>query len=194
MRPAAGLGPQLGVILEVVAGRERLVAGAGDDGDPQLRVGCELVEDVRQLLIGHRVQRIVDLGPVDGDDQQVAFGLGLAVLAHCGFLHRRFEYADARCGYTVPRRRYVPSRCRVRTGRSDRNKWRGEAMQLSDQVALVTGAGQGIGKASALALAAAGANVVAVDIDGGSAKDTAAAVAATGPRGLSIQADMGAVK
>ena len=67
-------------------------------------------------------------------------------------------------------------------------------MQLSDRIALVTGAGQGIGKASALALAAAGANVVAVDINGQSAKDTAAAIATTGRRGLSIQADMGSVQ
>jgi NAD(P)-dependent dehydrogenase (short-subunit alcohol dehydrogenase family) len=64
-------------------------------------------------------------------------------------------------------------------------------MQLSDQVALVTGAGQGIGKASALALAAAGANVVAVDINGESVKETAAAVAALGRRSLAVQADMG---
>jgi len=67
-------------------------------------------------------------------------------------------------------------------------------MQLSDRIALVTGAGQGIGKASALALAAAGADVVAVDINGQSAKDTAAAIATTGRRGLSIQADMGSVQ
>ena len=67
-------------------------------------------------------------------------------------------------------------------------------MQLSDRIALVTGAGQGIGKASALALAAAGADVVAVDIDGQSAKDTAAAIAATGRRSLPIQADMGSVQ
>jgi NAD(P)-dependent dehydrogenase (short-subunit alcohol dehydrogenase family) len=67
-------------------------------------------------------------------------------------------------------------------------------MQLSDRIALVTGAGQGIGKASSLALAAAGANVVAVDINGQSAKDTAAAIAAMGRRSLSIQADMGSVK
>ena len=81
MRPPAGLGAQLGVILEVVAGRERLVAGAGDDRDPQLGIGRELVEDVRQLLVRHRVQRVVDLRAVDGDDQQVAVDLGLAVLA-----------------------------------------------------------------------------------------------------------------
>src|SRR6476619_2786445 len=67
-------------------------------------------------------------------------------------------------------------------------------MQLSDRIALVTGAGQGIGKASALALAAAGADVVAVDIDGQTAKDTTGAITAKGRRGLSIQADMGSVQ
>jgi len=67
-------------------------------------------------------------------------------------------------------------------------------MQLSDRVALVTGAGQGIGKASALALAAAGADVVAVDINGETAKDTTAAIAAMGRRGLPIKADMGSVQ
>lgn len=66
-------------------------------------------------------------------------------------------------------------------------------LDLADQVALVTGAGQGIGKASALALAAAGANVVAVDINGQSAKQAAADIAATGRRSLAIQADMGSV-
>ena len=39
-------------------------------------------------------------------------------------------------------------------------------MELSNHIALITGAGQGIGRASALALAVAGANVVAVDIHG----------------------------
>ena len=66
-------------------------------------------------------------------------------------------------------------------------------MQLSDRIALVTGAGQGIGKASALALAAAGADVVAVDINGQSVKETATAVAALGRRSLAVAADMGSV-
>ena len=64
-------------------------------------------------------------------------------------------------------------------------------MELSDQVALVTGAGQGIGKAAALALAAAGATVVASDINGASAEETAAAIAASGRRARAIQADVG---
>src|ERR1700726_1247757 len=64
-------------------------------------------------------------------------------------------------------------------------------MELSDQVAIVTGAGQGIGKAAALALAAAGADVVATDINGASVEQTAATIAATGRRARAIQADVG---
>jgi NAD(P)-dependent dehydrogenase (short-subunit alcohol dehydrogenase family) len=66
-------------------------------------------------------------------------------------------------------------------------------MGLTNQIAIVTGAGQGIGKASALALAAAGANVVAVDINGESAQQVAAAATAGGPKGLAIEADMGSL-
>jgi len=64
-------------------------------------------------------------------------------------------------------------------------------VELSDQVAIVTGAGQGIGKAAALALAAAGADVVASDINGASAEETAAAIASNGPRAHAIQVDVG---
>ena len=66
-------------------------------------------------------------------------------------------------------------------------------MQLSKQVTLVTGAGQGIGKASAMTLAAAGADIVAVDINKESATQTAAAVSALGRKALAIEADMGSV-
>jgi NAD(P)-dependent dehydrogenase (short-subunit alcohol dehydrogenase family) len=64
-------------------------------------------------------------------------------------------------------------------------------MELSGQVALVTGAGQGIGKAAALALAAAGADTVVTDINQASVQETAAAIAATGRRTLAIRADVG---
>ncbi len=67
-------------------------------------------------------------------------------------------------------------------------------MELSGQVAIVTGAGQGIGKAAALALAAAGADVVAADINEPSAQETAAAIAATGRRSMPIRADVGSVE
>ena len=64
-------------------------------------------------------------------------------------------------------------------------------MQLADKVALVTGAGSGIGRACAVALAEAGAHVVAVDIDGKTAEDTACAIASFQRRSLGLQADVG---
>jgi meso-butanediol dehydrogenase/(S,S)-butanediol dehydrogenase/diacetyl reductase len=64
-------------------------------------------------------------------------------------------------------------------------------VDLSDQVAIVTGAGQGIGKAAALALAAAGADVVVTDINGAAVEETAAAIAAKGRQTLAIKADVG---
>jgi NAD(P)-dependent dehydrogenase (short-subunit alcohol dehydrogenase family) len=64
-------------------------------------------------------------------------------------------------------------------------------MILNDQVAMVTGAGQGIGKACALALAEAGAHIVAIDINGPNAEAAAEAVAAYQRRSLAVRADVG---
>jgi len=64
-------------------------------------------------------------------------------------------------------------------------------MTLTNQVALVTGAGKGIGKASALALAAAGAHVVVADIDRQTAGATANAIMSLQRRALAVQADVG---
>jgi len=64
-------------------------------------------------------------------------------------------------------------------------------MNLANQVALVTGAGQGIGKATALALAEAGAHVVVADIAGPQAEATAEAIMASQRRALAVQADVG---
>jgi NAD(P)-dependent dehydrogenase (short-subunit alcohol dehydrogenase family) len=66
-------------------------------------------------------------------------------------------------------------------------------MNLKDQVALVTGAGQGIGKASALGLARAGADLLLVDINEQTLAETAAAVEAEGRRAHAIRADLGSV-
>ncbi len=66
-------------------------------------------------------------------------------------------------------------------------------MDLKDQIAIVTGAGQGIGRASALALAAEGADVVVVDINESTLAETVAAVKAKGQRALGIRADLGSV-
>jgi NAD(P)-dependent dehydrogenase (short-subunit alcohol dehydrogenase family) len=64
-------------------------------------------------------------------------------------------------------------------------------LELADQVALVTGAGQGIGRASALALAEAGARVVVADIAGPLADATSEAITSTQRRALATQVDVG---
>jgi NAD(P)-dependent dehydrogenase (short-subunit alcohol dehydrogenase family) len=64
-------------------------------------------------------------------------------------------------------------------------------LDLADQVALVTGAGQGIGRASALALAEAGAHVVVADISAPLADATSEAITSAQRRALAVQADVG---
>ncbi len=66
-------------------------------------------------------------------------------------------------------------------------------MVLTDQIALVTGAGQGIGKSSALALGEAGAHVAVVDINGQTAEETSSEILAMGRQSLALQADVGDV-
>jgi NAD(P)-dependent dehydrogenase (short-subunit alcohol dehydrogenase family) len=64
-------------------------------------------------------------------------------------------------------------------------------MNLANQVALVTGAGQGIGRASARALAEAGAHVVVADIARQHAVATTEAITSMQRRALAVQADVG---
>jgi meso-butanediol dehydrogenase/(S,S)-butanediol dehydrogenase/diacetyl reductase len=64
-------------------------------------------------------------------------------------------------------------------------------MMLNGQVALVTGAGQGIGRATALTLGQHGVQVAVVDIDGQTAEETSSEIAAQGQQSLALQADVG---
>src|SRR5262249_54281838 len=67
-------------------------------------------------------------------------------------------------------------------------------MVLTDQVALVTGAGQGIGKATALALAQEGADVAVVDINGQAAAGSSSGITAVGRRSAALPAAVGNVE
>ena len=62
-------------------------------------------------------------------------------------------------------------------------------MDLTDRVAVVTGAGRGIGRAVALSLAEAGAMVV-VNSTGQTAASVAAEIKAAGGQGLAVVADV----
>ena len=60
----------------------------------------------------------------------------------------------------------------------------------SGKIALVTGAGTGIGRACSLSLAEAGATVIASDIDGGTAADTAAIICKNGGKARGLGQDV----
>jgi NAD(P)-dependent dehydrogenase (short-subunit alcohol dehydrogenase family) len=62
-------------------------------------------------------------------------------------------------------------------------------MSLQDRLAVVTGAGSGIGRAIAQALGGRGARVAALDIDGGTAQETARLITTGGGRAESYACD-----
>lgn len=63
-------------------------------------------------------------------------------------------------------------------------------MQFKDQIAMITGAGNGIGKTTAIALAEEGAHIVIIDIDGDAAERTGEAIRAIGREALVIESDV----
>lgn len=65
-----------------------------------------------------------------------------------------------------------------------------QRFKLTNRVALVTGAGQGIGRALAHALGEAGAAVAVVDLQLDTAREVVGELAAKGVRGVAIQADV----
>ena len=64
------------------------------------------------------------------------------------------------------------------------------SVTLGGQVALVTGAGQGIGKAVALRLARSGANIVVADMNPETARSVAEEVRRLGPQSMDVQVDV----
>src|ERR1700730_1560976 len=65
------------------------------------------------------------------------------------------------------------------------------AVDLSGEVALVTGAGSGIGEAIAMTLAEAGAGVAVADLSSESATRVADAICGAGGKALPLQMDIG---
>jgi NAD(P)-dependent dehydrogenase (short-subunit alcohol dehydrogenase family) len=63
-------------------------------------------------------------------------------------------------------------------------------MELSERIALVTGAGSGIGRAIAIRFAKEGARIIVNDMDGRAAERTAQEIEALGGQGFSLQADI----
>ncbi len=66
-----------------------------------------------------------------------------------------------------------------------------DLFDMTDRVAMVSGTGRGMGRAMALAFAEAGADIVLVDLDEESNRQTAAAVEALGRRALPVTCNVG---
>ncbi len=49
----------LGLVLEVVASAEGMIAGPGDDGQPEIGIRAELVEDLLELVVRRRIVRML---------------------------------------------------------------------------------------------------------------------------------------
>lgn len=68
------------------------------------------------------------------------------------------------------------------------------ALDLSDRVALITGAGNGIGRATALKFAELGARIIVADIEADAASRTATEICDLGGTAVSATADVGSTK
>ena len=78
--PDIGLTRRL--VADVAAGRERLVAGAGQHDDADFGIVSRHLHRFRQFLVGLRPNRVAHLRTVDGDGGDAAVGLVKHVFEH----------------------------------------------------------------------------------------------------------------
>lgn len=79
----------------------------------------------------------------------------------------------------------------MRVGRQSNNKWARKVIKdLTDKVAVITGAASGIGRSSALAMAAAGARVVVADINEDRMEEVRAEIADNSGRSIAQRCDV----
>src|SRR6185295_5082189 len=78
-------------LVDVGAGDERFLSRAGQYDDADVVVPFELQDDAPQLVHRLRVQRVENLGPVDGDDRDRAVALEQEVVESHRSLLRRLQ-------------------------------------------------------------------------------------------------------
>src|SRR5208337_2207585 len=94
-------------VFQVIAGGERFLAGAGDHGNPGVRVLGEIVEGRRQLRVCRWMEGIHYLGTVDGDARDAPLFLIFDELVRHSSLLGTLSVQTERAGhaYTKPARK-----------------------------------------------------------------------------------------
>src|SRR5262249_32469949 len=108
--------------FQVVAGAERLVAGAGHDRDPLVGIGGEIVKDLVELEMSIDMQRVVHFRPRQRHDRDRALARDL------GKLQLHWSSREFFCGAEWPilavARRFVPSNYASRGRTTSRSRSR----------------------------------------------------------------------
>ena len=116
--------------LEVHAGAE-VAAGAGEDADPQLVVLVEHLPGVGGTDEHRRAERVLGLGPVERDGEDVAVALD-DECAWSSDMARRLEHVPVWGPSRSTRERVACARTRSRSGAHGRLGLSGGSMQLTD--------------------------------------------------------------